>query len=302
MQQDVAGSRFTSLITEGELDALDIRHPDFHATVFLQGAHLTRFCPTGEENWLWMSDEVRLEKGRAIRGGIPVCWPWFGDPVRNESPVRDRVATDLPHGFARTSPWALQAIEETDRTVTLNLKLDTSPEPATLPWRGQAEATIGFRFSRSTLSIDLATRNTGADPLAISQALHTYLPTTEIQRSRILGLEHCDYLDTLDDWRKIMQRGDVTFAGETDRIYLAAPDLDILTPTHRYHLTARGSGSTVVWNPGPEKAARLSAFPDNAWRTMLCVETANAATDYRSLDSGQTRSLGLTLTRTDGGQ
>ena len=103
---------FTRWKTIGQLEALEVHHPLFQATLFLQGAHLASFKPQDESDWLWMSPSARYEPGRAIRGGIPVCWPWFGDPARNAPEVRKRIHTDKAHGFARTALWKLEDVRE----------------------------------------------------------------------------------------------------------------------------------------------------------------------------------------------
>ncbi|MGM0569240.1 D-hexose-6-phosphate mutarotase [Marinobacter sp.] len=289
-------ARYTRLTRLGELEAITISHPGFQAALTLQGAHLVHFAPANEPNWLWLSPTARFEPGRAIRGGIPVCWPWFGVPGRNPGPVRSLLAdADVPaHGFARTAPWVLAELQETDSDVTVTLALDSSecPDPR---WTGQARAWLRFRFRSDALSLTLTTENTGSQPLAITQALHTYLPTPDVTRTTLSGLEGSTYLDTLDGWQPKRQQGKAGFAGETDRIYLAAPVITVHGGVRDCRLTAGGSASTVVWNPGPEKSLRLSDFPDDGWTGMLCVETANAVDDYRKLASGQSHSLTMTL-------
>lgn len=287
---------FTRWRTLGQLEALEVHNPRFSATLFLQGAHLAHYAPAGAPNWLWLSPEARFEPGRAIRGGIPVCWPWFGDPGRNPPEVRKRVSTTTAHGFARTALWQLESVEESAHQVVITLSLDCKDDFREL-WDGQARARISFRFSAIDCQVALATTNTGNDPLAYTQALHTYLPTADISRTRISGLEGATYLDTLNDWRPRVQEGPVEFPGETDRIYESGAPLTIATPAGAMLLTASGSDSTVVWNPGPDKARRLSDFPDAAWKEMLCVETANAGNDYQVLNAGQSRTLGFTLRR-----
>lgn len=287
---------FTRWNTIGQLEALEVHHPLFEATVVLQGAHLTRFIPKNESDWLWLSPTARFEPGQAIRGGIPVCWPWFGDPARNAPEVRKRVKTSSPHGFARTALWKLEDVRENAHEVEISLSLYANDDFADL-WNGHALALITFSFSVRGCQLALTTTNLNSDPLAFSQALHTYLPTTDITRSRVLGLGFSNYIDTLKDWEYCTQDGPVYFDGETDRIYESGEPLTIATPGASRKLTAVGSDSTVVWNPGPDKAIALSDFPDAAWQTILCVETANAASDYRVLNEGQSHTLGMSIGR-----
>ncbi|MBK1871729.1 D-hexose-6-phosphate mutarotase [Marinobacter sp. 1-3A] len=282
--------------TIGQLEALEIHHPLFEATLFLQGAHLTRFIPKSDEDWLWMSPTARFEPGRAIRGGIPICWPWFGDPARNAPEVRKRVKTQGPHGLGRTAVWKLEDACESAHEVEISLSLDANQDFDNV-WHGHALALLTFNFSVRGCQLALTTTNLGSEPLAFSQALHTYLPTSDIKGTRILGLGFAHYIDTLKNWEYCTQDGPIYFDGETDRIYENGDPLTVVTPATSRKLTAIGSDSTVVWNPGPKKALKLSDFPDTAWQTMLCVETANAASDYRVLNSGQSHTLGVLIGR-----
>lgn len=285
---------FTRATRVAELDALDITHPLFSARILLQGAQLIRFAPAGEPDWLWLSGSARFQPGRAVRGGIPVCWPWFGDPRRNPPPVRTRVNSGQAHGFARTALWTLEEVRETTQEVDVSLALNTGADTLTL-WHGQASALLTFRFTARACQLILTTTNRGQGPMALTQALHTYLPTTDIARTRLGGLEGSDYVDTLDNWQDKRQQGEVAFDGETDRIYRGAPPLTLESETGARRLTATGSASTVVWNPGPAKAATLTDFDTDDWQRMVCVETANADQDYRSLEPGQSHTLALLL-------
>nr|WP_245750007.1 D-hexose-6-phosphate mutarotase [Marinobacter zhejiangensis] len=279
------------------MEALEVRHPEFYARLFLQGAHLSHFAPAGAGNWLWLSDTARFMTGRAIRGGIPVCWPWFGVPGKNPDPVRQTVLSDTPHGFARTAVWNLEDVRESAQDVEISLSLDASQDFAEL-WGGRASALITFRFAATALQVALTSTNLGRTPLAFSQALHTYLPTPDITRTQITGLDRCNYIDTLDEWSRKRQDTALCFDGEVDRIYdTGGADIGLNTPATAYRLCSSGSRSAVVWNPGPEKSRHLSDFPDTAWQTMLCVETANAFDNIYVLNSGQSHTLSVMISR-----
>lgn len=287
---------FTRWATIGQLEAMEVHHPLFSARLFLQGAHLTHFAPRDEPDWLWISDTARFEPGRAIRGGVPICWPWFGVPGKNPPEVRRRILTDASHGFARTAVWKLEDVRETAHDVEISLSLNANSDFADA-WQGHALLLMTFSFSIRGCQLVLTTTNPGLEPLAFTQALHTYLPTADISRTRVRGLERCGYVDSLKDWSYHTQEGLVQFDGETDRIYESGGPLVVETPAGNRKITAIGSDSTVVWNPGPEKAARLSDFPDEAWQSMLCVESANALGDYRVLNEGQSHTLGVMIGR-----
>lgn len=288
---------FTRWVTVNQLEALEIRHPDFRAQVFLQGAHLTHFSPTNESNWLWLSDTARFQTGVAIRGGVPICWPWFGVPDKNPTAVREHILCDTAHGFARTAVWKLEEVRESAQVVEITLSLDANSDFSQL-WNGRASALVTFRFSATACHIALTTSNLGPTPLSLSQALHSYFPTADIARTRVSGLEGNTYTDTLEQWQTKVQQGDIRFCGEVDRIYdTGTQDIGITTPDAAYRLSSSGSRSAVIWNPGPEKAGQLSDFANHAWQTMLCVETANALDDIQVLNSGQTHTLGVMISR-----
>ncbi len=287
---------FTRWTTIGQLEALEVRHPLFSATITLQGAHLIRFAPHDEPNWLWLSDTARFQPERPVRGGIPICWPWFGDPARNPPEVRKRVRSGRAHGFARTALWSLEDVQESAHEVEISLSLDANGDFSE-HWTGHALALVTFRFSVGGCQMALTTTNLDQEPLAFCQALHTYLPTSDILKSRILGLGTSQYIDAVDHWQYKTQDGPVYFEGEVDRIYESGEPVTVVTPAGSRKLCPVGSDSTVVWNPGPYKAARLSDFPGSAWQTMLCVETANAASDYRVLNTGQSHTLGVWIGR-----
>ncbi|MDC0661928.1 D-hexose-6-phosphate mutarotase [Marinobacter sp. SS21] len=287
---------FTRWTSVEQLEALDVRHPLFSARLFLQGAHLTHFAPTGHANWLWLSDSARFETGRAIRGGIPICWPWFGVPDRNPPDVRETIRTRSAHGFARNEVWQLEEVVEATDSVEISLSLLANDDFKDR-WRGHASALLTFRFTRDACQIALTTTNLGQSALAFSQALHSYLPAA-ISDTVITGLDGASYTDTLKDWAQFRQQGDVTFPGEVDRIYQTGGEaITVHSGSQCLHLTSSGSCSAVIWNPGPDKARQLSDFSAQDWKSMVCVETANVLHDFRLLNSGQSHTLGVMITR-----
>jgi glucose-6-phosphate 1-epimerase len=289
-------TNFCFLHREGALPAIAIAHPAFSASVLLQGAQLVRFTLRGESNWLWLSEEEPFLPGQAVRGGIPLCWPWFGDPRRNPEPVRQHIRTDQAHGLARQADWQLYSIQESAHEVVLALTLNAAqlPGPA---WSGQARVTATFRFSGRALTVALETCNTGTETLHFSQALHSYFPTADIRQTRIHGLNGQRYVDALDDWRTKVQRGPVHFRAETDRIYSVADPLQLVTPAGVMRLQQREANSAVIWNPWQKKALRLSHFAPAAWQRVFCVETANALDDAVCAEPGKRHTMGFHLSR-----
>lgn len=289
-------AEFVELVSIDGQDAVEIHHPYFFARIFLQGAHLTEFSPRESDNWLWLSPTARYASGTAIRGGIPICWPWFGDPAKNPPEVAQRIARPKPHGFARTQPWTLEAAHSSPEHVEVSMTLEAHSLDENLgDW--PLEARVTFHFTSDSCEVSLETRNTADQPVAFTEALHTYIPTSNIDQTTVSGFDGVRYTDTLDQWRDAIQSGPIRFNGEVDRIYHGSGDIQIERPEGSMCLVSQGSESTVVWNPGPVKAARLPDFPDTAWASMLCVETANATPASIRLIGGETHTTRLVLSK-----
>ncbi|QKE39534.1 D-hexose-6-phosphate mutarotase [Ferrovum myxofaciens] len=259
---------------------VDVNNPWASARIALQGAQLTSWVPKGEEPVIWLSKEASFLKGKSIRGGAPVCWPWFG-PHESQG--------DFPaHGFARTALWEILRVEtQTDGTTQLTFLLPETAFPKNQwPYATtlKSHITIG-----SHLEVDLVTHNLGSQPIIIGQALHTYFRVEDVRTVRLLGLEECIYLDKVEGGDRKVQKGSVNFTQETDRIYLGATqDILIEDPLmkRQIRITKNGSASTVVWNPWIEKSAKLGDMGEEGYLHMVCVENANAAEDVITLAPG----------------
>lgn len=268
----------------GELAAARVTTPYASATVALQGAHVMTWQPAGQKPVIWVSKLAKYAPGKSVRGGVPVCWPWFGPHASNPQ---------FPgHGFARTVPWALVATKALpDGRVRLEFEL-TQTEATRAQWPHDSTVrnivTVG-----EELEVALVTTNTGKTPFQLGQALHTYFVVGDIRQATVAGLEGCDYLDKVGGGRQ-RQQGPVTFTQETDRIYLGTHGCcGILDPVmdRTLLITSTGSRSTIVWNPWTEKAEKMGDFGAEGPWGMVCVETANAAEDVIMLPAGETHRL-----------
>lgn len=256
------------------------------SAIALQGAHIMAFQPNAEAPLVWLSPVAKLAPGKSIRGGVPVCWPWFGAHATESS--------FQAHGFARTVPWqvaASEALPDGSTRITLGLPQSAMP-PAQWPHACGARlvVTVG-----KMLAVELITENTGNAPFEIGEALHTYFAISDVDNVRISGLEGCVYLDKVDDFRRKTQAGAITIASEVDRLYVNT-EADCLIEDRglkrRIRIAKRGSRSTVVWNPWIEKSAKMGDFgSDTGYRGMVCVESANAAENVVSVAPGTTHSL-----------
>jgi glucose-6-phosphate 1-epimerase len=263
--------------------------PAGSAVVALQGAQLLAWTPSGHPPVIWLSPVERLGTVKAVRGGTPVCWPWFAaHPTDVTKPM---------HGFVRTRIWAVRAAGVTADGVWVEFGQRTTPADLAL-WPHQASVTLRVTLA-SQLELALNTTNTGAVPFALTQALHTYFRVGDIGAITVAGFAGETYQDKLADFARRRQPGLVRFAGEVDRIYdCHAGEATIVDERLQRRITIAQSGcrSAVVWNPGPDKAARLGDLgPGNenqgGWREFVCVETANAGDDVIQLNVGASHTL-----------
>ncbi len=263
----------------------DIRNSSASASVFLQGAHLTAFQPRSQyDPLIWLSEKSRFAVGKSIRGGVPVCWPWFGPhPSNSQFPA---------HGFARTHLWAVSDSSSSKDSTRITLTLEPSEETQA-QWPYETPVRLEIVVSE-TLEMHLITSNTGSESIALGEALHTYFFVGDIQSVHLEGLDGCAYLDKTADSARKHQEGNITFSAETDRVYLnTQSDCIIYDPRlhRRIRISKEHADSTVVWTPWADKAAAMGDYTTEGWRQMLCVESANAADNIVQLQPGETHTL-----------
>lgn len=279
-----------------ELPLLHVANQSASATIALQGAQVLCFQRNDSPHPpIWLSDLAAYRQGQSIRGGIPVCWPWFGDLAHNPQAVRQQFPVDNApaHGLVRGLNWQLETIAESDTSTVITLRCPTA-EIGLAHIALQLEITVA-----DTLQLRLQTTSRGDSDFHFTQALHTYFTIGDIHKVAVHGLNRGRYIETLQGWIEKQQDGAVTFTGETDRIYLDTPPrIDIADPVwqRRITLQAEGSRSAVVWNPWIEKSKRLSQFAPKAWRQMLCIETANVLDDHVCLTPGSSHAIDMTIT------
>jgi D-hexose-6-phosphate mutarotase len=274
----------------GGLDRLALDAPGGEALVYLQGAHVAHFRPKGGRPVLWTSAASRFESGKPIRGGVPICFPWFG---------RKHGSPEAPqHGFARILPWAIVDVtREADDSLRALFELT----PATATRGGFATellAALAVTVSR-TLRVELTVRNVGDTAATFEEALHTYLAVSDVRQVRVHGLEGVGYVDTTaGTTRRPGESAPVAIAAETDRLYTGATGtVTVEDPRWRQRIVVakQGSATTVVWNPWVAKARAMPDFGDDEWTGMICVETANALDDAIHLAPGDSHVMTATL-------
>ncbi|MBA2778396.1 D-hexose-6-phosphate mutarotase [Billgrantia kenyensis] len=255
--------------------------------VSLQGAQVLHFQPAGSDGdgWLWVTPTPQALPG-AIRGGIPLCWPWFADERgADESPDR----SGPMHGPARKAQWCLEAVDEHEGGVELHLspteRLHSQLVPRTV-----------IQANARRLHVELITEHVGETPIKLSGALHSYLAVADSFACRVEGLAGARYLDKLAGFAEREQQGELAVRGELDRIYHSNAEVVLDDGHRRLRVARQGSDSAVVWHPG-------EAPPDDtspaAARRFLCVESANTRLDPVWLVPGAQHLLGTTLSRED---
>jgi D-hexose-6-phosphate mutarotase len=267
---------------EGGLPRVDVATPACAAQVYLHGAHVAAWQPAhAAAPVLWMSGRSAFAAGKPIRGGVPVCFPWFGPhPSAAGAPA---------HGFARLMDWTLAAATVSDEGVTLVFALGVDPQAsAAWPWRARVEHRI---TAGASLAMQLTVSSLDERPFAFEEALHTYLSVGDIERTSVAGLELAEYLDkTAGSVRRRREDAPIRFTGETDRVYLDTEAACTVRDARRRRISIAksGSASTIVWNPWVAKARAMPDFGDDEWRHMVCVETANVGASAVRLEPGET--------------
>jgi D-hexose-6-phosphate mutarotase len=269
---------------------LHIVNKHAEARIALHGAHLVHYAPHGGPPTIFTSEAAVYKEGKAIRGGIPVCWPWFGphpDPRKN-----------LPaHGYARTSFWELSHSETTTEHTYLLLTLPRSSDQT-------LGATLEF-FIGKKLTLKLTTTNHGEKAETFSEALHSYFFVTNTHQTELLGLDGRDYIDTTTTPETShRQDGPVHFPDEIDRIYASDDKLIICDPQsdRHIHINKNNSKSTIVWNPGKNKGSALSDLKNNEINQFICAEAGNVRDQSITIAPQSSHTLTLTISTSPANQ
>lgn len=250
----------------GDVDILEINNRFAKAQISLFGGHILSFKPSSDNRErLWLSDNVILDNVKPLRGGVPVCWPWFSDS-------HNQPDKDLPsHGWVRNQQWDLLDTEDSEQGTRLILSPKNFNGPG---FKGEASLKLVVLVGQK-MSIELITENIGKDSFSYTCALHTYFAVDEISSTELVGLEGL-YKDKTRDWQSFETSEKYTFSEETDRVHLSTPEsLSIkLNQNDRTEILSYGHDSVVVWNPWKENAVKMKDMNNDGYKTMLCVETA----------------------------
>lgn len=257
--------------------------------VSLYGGHVLSYRPTGHGPVLFLSKRSYYEQGKPIRGGIPICWPWFGPGKEPGQPM---------HGLARLTQWDLRATEYSSDVAELRLSLSDTEQTRRL-WPFAFELSLCVRLGQR-LSLELTTFNRDAKPFTITQAFHPYLRVRNIQDVTVLGLDQAAFSDCLTR-QSGTHVGPLTVRAETDRLFTP------LRPECALHdqslgrvlaMTFSGTPQMVVWNPWIAKDKAMPDFGDDEYTSMICLEPANAKDSPVTLAPGESHTLALALQAT----
>ncbi|MGR7070711.1 D-hexose-6-phosphate mutarotase [Klebsiella aerogenes] len=260
-----------------DLELIVVDHPQVKASVALQGAHLLSWQPAGEEEVLWLSNNTPFKNGVALRGGVPICWPWFGPSAQQGLPS---------HGFARNLPWALKCQDEDENGVMLTFELQSSDETRKY-WPHDFTLYARFKLGK-TCEIELEAHG----EFETTSALHTYFNVGDIAAVKVSGLGD-RYVDkVLNAEEGVLKDGIQTFPDRTDRVYLNAEACSVIHDDvlkrnidviHRHH------GNVVAWNPGPALSVSMGDMPDDGYKTFVCVETCCVTAPQKASEEKPTR-------------
>lgn len=286
LQEKDSLSQSVNLYTDkNNFEYLIIKHKNFDAALTLHGAHLLHFQPTNQAPIIWLSKNTIFKDDVAIRGGVPICWPWFGSAAESEF-------KNLPnHGFARTSEWSLKDIHESSESLSLELSLQDSAETLQL-WPFNFELVLKITFT-DTVKLELISKNTGSDAFTYRAALHSYLNISSPEKCSVSGL-NTNRKDMLNGGKVEIGNGRVQIDGPIDAIYeksqsnISVEDKGF---NRQLEITNSGNDSEVVWNPWIEKAKAFSDMPDDGYKTMLCVESAITRKEGESISAGKSHTL-----------
>jgi glucose-6-phosphate 1-epimerase len=263
----IAGSAQV-LADEAGIPKVRLTAPQSDGEMHLHGAQVTSWKPPGGKEVIFLSRQARWEEGKAIRGGIPICFPWFRAKADD--------AHAPAHGFVRTKIWTLESIEHTADGIAVSMSTQSGPD--TRRWWPADFRVLHCVTFGSELSLELTVRNTGAKPFRFEEALHTYYRVGDVRKVRVRGLDGVTYLDNTDSSKKKKQNGDVVISSPTDNAYMNTQNsLQLIDPVlnRSIQVTKQNSDSTVIWNPWAEGARVLSDLGNDEWQHMVCVEGSN---------------------------
>jgi glucose-6-phosphate 1-epimerase len=275
----------------GGLAMLQLRTEQCEARVFAHGGHVASWTPAGQRPGLHLSPKSAFDPKKAIRGGIPVIFPWFGPRADDPQPGGK---PSPQHGLVRARPWHVESVSLVENgRVEVEMSL-ASDDETKASWDADFELALVASLGQ-TLQVTLDVRNTGAQSFEFEEALHTYIEVGDVERIRLLGLEGTSYVDKTDGLKlKQTGRDPLVLSAETDSVFCKTKNAVVIDdPVLQRHVRVEKTGSqtTVVWNPWLIKATAMPDVGGDAWRSFVCVEAANAGPHKVPLPAGAVHSM-----------
>src|SRR5580693_2741981 len=276
------------LADKAGLPKVRVTAPQCSGEMHLHGAQVTSWEPAGVEEVIFLSQRASWAEGKAIRGGIPICFPWF------------RAKSDDPHapahGFVRTRIWRLESIEHNGDDITVSMSTESDADSHRW-WPADFRVLQRVTFG-SELKLEFTVSNTGASPFRFEEALHAYFRVGDVRRVSIRGLDGVTYLDNTDSNKRKNQQGDVMISSPTDNAYVNTEgSLQLFDPAlnRRIKIAKQNSRTTVIWNPWAEGARALSDLEEDTWQQMVCVEASNILEDAVDLAPNGNHTMSVTM-------
>jgi len=272
----------------GGLPKVVVNTPLCSGEIYLHGAHITSWKPANAAETIFVSKDSLWEDGRAIRGGIPICFPWFRNKADDPKAPQ--------HGFARIRSWTLDSITAKKHGVLVEMSM-SSDEDSRAWWQSDFTLTYRAMFGTS-LDLELEMYNKGGASLHFEEALHTYHRVGNVENVQIDGLDGVTYLDNTDSNRSHLQRGAIVFTSQVDRAYVDTDhSIQLLDPQmgRRVKVVKTNSLTTVVWNPWKEGARSMIDMGDDEWSQMACIEASNIRDFAIDLQPGQQHTMRATI-------
>jgi glucose-6-phosphate 1-epimerase len=273
------------------LPSVRVQTGEASGLIFLQGAQLAEWVPAGQSPIIWLSEKAIYQPGKAVRGGVPICFPWFGENAEHQQYPA--------HGFARTTEFKyLGARLDDSGRVELELSLEDDDATYRLfphPFEARLRVALG-----RTLELGFTVSNRGSDPFSFEEALHSYFHVADVREASVVGLHGATYHDKVRGMAEFSENAvELRLTGETDRVYDSVAACTIVDTVGKRSLRVEKSSSqnTVLWNPWSERAAGLADFGANAWPRMLCVESANVGGSRISLAPGESHTLRVVISQ-----
>lgn len=273
----------------GGFPRVQIETKTARAEIYLYGAQITSWKPAGADEVLFVSEKSYWEVGRAIRGGVPVCFPWFR--------AKDDDKHAPSHGFVRTKEWRVESISA-EAEDSVRVCLSTESDESTRRW-WPFDFRLDYRIIVGTaLRLELVMKNSGQTALRFEEALHTYFKVGDVERVKVRGLDGVVCLDNRDGNREKTQRGDLSLSRQTDNAYKdAVGPVEIIDPLLGRVLKTEkhGSASTIVWNPWSDGVSSMTDLGEHEWRGMLCAEGGNIRSSAVELSPGQIHTMAIAI-------